>query len=110
MDGEAHTTSQLKRFPSVWVAICLWRCSGRLYLRRQSAHWYRLVVVAWLRAGDEALPGETERVVSAAAGWDGGACRGGGKADGGCNGCCGYDDTWLGAAEEVWKVGGRGRS
>lgn len=31
--------------------MCLWRCSGREYLFRQSAHWYRLVLAAWPLAG-----------------------------------------------------------
>lgn len=36
------------------MAMCLWRCSGREYLFRQSAHWYKLVLAAWPL--DTALP------------------------------------------------------
>ncbi len=46
-----HTTSHRKRFPSVCVAMCRCRCSGLLYLLRQSAHWYKLVLLAWPRGG-----------------------------------------------------------
>lgn len=34
--------------------MCLWRCSGREYLFKQSAHWYKLVFAAWPL--DTALP------------------------------------------------------
>jgi len=47
---DGRQTSQRKRLPRVCVAMCLWRCSGREYLRKQSAHWYRLVLLAWPRA------------------------------------------------------------
>ncbi len=32
--------------------MCLCRCSGRLYRLRQSAHWYRLLELAWLPASE----------------------------------------------------------
>ena len=101
---QLRTTSHAKRLPKVWVAMCLWRCSGRLYLLRQSAHWYRLVVVAWLRGGEADLGGDAPP----GAGYDVPWATGRGGNDGGA--CDGRGRASPEPAEGDWKAGSRGRS